>query len=124
MKITMHSRIILRDKTRNRRSLQELWDAQKSLSHIYGSYGILCHMKTTVEIPDALLQEAKRRAARERTTVKALIIEALQRLLGDRRSPGAFQLRKATFGGQGLQHPMAEAPWEQVRDASYEGRGA
>ncbi|MBI2536142.1 MAG: DUF2191 domain-containing protein, partial [Gemmatimonadetes bacterium] len=34
-------------------------------------------MKTTVEIPDSLLAEAKRLAAQQRTTVRGLIEQAL-----------------------------------------------
>ena len=73
---------------------------------------------------DSLLEDARRTAARERTTVKALIIEGLRRLLGERRDSAPFHLRKATFRGQGLQPHMADASWEQIRDASYQGRGA
>ena len=42
-------------------------------------------MKTTVEISDALLDEARRAAARERTTVRALIEEGLRKVIKDRR---------------------------------------
>ena len=38
-------------------------------------------MKTTLELPDALLIEAKTMAARRRTTLKALIESALRREL-------------------------------------------
>ena len=85
---------------------------------------MLVCMKTTIEIPDALLQEAKRRAAREGTTVKALIVEALRRLLGDRAAPREFRLRRASFAGGGLQASLRQASWDQIRDTSYEGRGS
>lgn len=85
---------------------------------------MVSHMKTTVEIPDSLLEDAKQTAARERTTVRALIIEGLRRLLRERRAPAPFRLRKATFCGQGLQPYVADASWEQIRDTSYQGRGA
>lgn len=81
-------------------------------------------MKTTVEIPDALLEDAKRLAARERTTVKSLIVEGLRRLLSARQKTGPFRLRKVTFRGDGLQAHLADAPWERIRDMGYEGRGA
>lgn len=82
------------------------------------------HMKTTVEIPKALIEDAKRVASRERTTVKALIVEGLRRLLAERRKPTAFRLRKVTFKGNGLQPHVSDASWEQIRDISYEGRGS
>jgi hypothetical protein len=81
-------------------------------------------MKTTVEIPDALLEEARKLAARERTTVRALIEAGLRRILAERRRTGAFRLRKASFKGHGLQPHVADATWERIRDVAYEGRGA
>lgn len=39
-------------------------------------------MRTTVEIPDDLFREVKARAARSGTTLKAMIIEALVRHVG------------------------------------------
>lgn len=80
-------------------------------------------MKTTVDIPDPLLDEAKQVASRERTTVRALIEEGLRRVLGERKRPKAFRLRKATFKGKGLQPGVAGASWEQIRSLVYEGRG-
>lgn len=81
-------------------------------------------MKTTVEIHDALLEEARKLAAREGTTVRALVEEGLRRLLAERKRAQAFKLRKATFRGSGLQPHVATASWEQIRDMAYEGRGA
>ena len=39
-------------------------------------------MKTTIEIPDELLTRAKIAAARDRSTLKQLIIEGLESVLG------------------------------------------
>lgn len=36
-------------------------------------------MKTTIELPEALLRDAKAAAVRRRTTLKAIIIHALER---------------------------------------------
>ena len=80
-------------------------------------------MKTTVEIPDSLLDEARKLAARHDTTLRVLIIEGLRRIVADRKRAGAFRLRKASFGGSGLQPEVAGAPWERVRAMAYEGRG-
>jgi hypothetical protein len=43
------------------------------------------HMKTTLMIPDALMRRLKREAARQRTTVSALVEQALRLLLEDER---------------------------------------
>lgn len=80
-------------------------------------------MKTTVEIPDSLLEEARKLASREGTTVRALVEEGLRRIIAQRKRVGAFRLRKATFKGEGLQPHVASASWERVRDIAYEGRG-
>jgi hypothetical protein len=81
-------------------------------------------MKTTVDIPDALFEEAKRVAARDRTTVKALIERGLRHALAERQSARTFQLRDASFKGEGLQPGVADATWERIRDLVYEGHGA
>lgn len=81
------------------------------------------NMKTTVDIPDPLLDEARKVASREGTTVRALIEQGLRRVLGERRQAKAFRLRKASFKGKGLQPGAAGASWEQIRGLIYEGRG-
>ena len=80
-------------------------------------------MKTTVEIPDALLDEARRLADREGTTVRALVEQGLRRVVSERKRTNTFRLRKATFKGKGLQPGVKEASWEQVRALIYEGHG-
>jgi hypothetical protein len=82
------------------------------------------YMKTTVEIPDALLNAARRAASRDGVTVRALLIEGLHRVLESRKRDAAFHLRDASFKGEGLQADVAEGSWERIRDLAYEGRGA
>ena len=83
------------------------------------------HMKTTIHIPDSLLEEAKKAAHQEGTTLKALVEEGLRKALEERRGRGqtAFKLRDASFKGQGLQPHLAGVTWDQILDISYEGRG-
>lgn len=81
-------------------------------------------MKTTVEIPDSLLDEARRVASREGRTVRALVEEGLRRVVAERKRTRVFRLRKASFKGKGLQSHVAGASWDQIRDTAYEGRGA
>ena len=81
-------------------------------------------MKTTVEIPDSLLDEVRRVALREGRTVRALVEEGLRRVVAERKQARVFRLRKATFKGKGLQPHVAGASWEQIRDTAYKGRGA
>lgn len=80
------------------------------------------HMKTTIEIADPLLRQAKRVAARERTTVRALVEQGLRRELAERGRGGAFRLRQVTFRGNGLQ-PGLDYSWQRLTALAYEGRG-
>jgi hypothetical protein len=82
-------------------------------------------MKTTIELSDSALSEARRVAAREGTTLRALLEEGLRRVLAERRARrGGFRLRKATFKGKGLSPDAAGEGWAAIRDAIYRGRGA
>ena len=80
-------------------------------------------MKTTVELPDALVAQAKRVAAEEGTSLRELVEVGLRRLLEERREGAAFELRDGSVDGQGLQPEFRGAGWERLRDAAYEGRG-
>ena len=84
---------------------------------------IYTHMKTTIEISDSLLEEAKKLAAKEGTTVRAFVEQGLRRVLAERKRRGVFRLRKASFRGNGLQPGVASGSWDRIRDAIYEGRG-
>lgn len=80
-------------------------------------------MKTTVEISDSLLVEARKVAAREGTTVRALMEEGLRRVVAERKRTVPFRLRKVSFNGSGLQPAVADAAWDRIRELAYEGRG-
>jgi hypothetical protein len=58
-------------------------------------------MRTTINLPDTVLRDAKLRAAEEGVTLTQLVTEALrQRLTGGRASEGVpFRMR--TFAGNG-----------------------
>jgi len=81
------------------------------------------HMKTTFEISDALLDEAKKLASREGTTVRTLVERGLRHVVSERKRRRAFRLRKASFKGRGLSADAKHAGWERVRELAYEGRG-
>ena len=72
-------------------------------------------MKTTLDIPDPLLREARKVAERERTTLRALVEQGLRRVLADKQRRPVFRLRKASFKGQGLHPEMRDAGWEKIQ---------
>jgi hypothetical protein len=74
-------------------------------------------MKTTVEISDALLKAAKRKARARGLTLRALIEEGLRRVLKDQESSGPFRLRRASFRGEGRSDETRS--WEAVRELIY-----
>ena len=82
------------------------------------------HMKTTVEIAEDLLRKAKAVAAKERTTLRALLEEGLRWALGKRRRRGTFAFRDASVEGQGVQPGTTEGDWATWRDQTSTGRGS
>lgn len=87
------------------------------------SYDPYLCMKTTVEIADSLLSAARRLAAREGTTVRALIEEGLRKVVDKRERRAGFRLRRVPFGGEGLSPDLSHADWGGIRDRAYEDRG-
>jgi hypothetical protein len=84
---------------------------------------VIC-MKTTIQISDALFEEAKNLANQEHTSLRKLVEEGLRKVISEKKRKGQFRLRKATFAGKGLQPEYADASWEKIRDEAYKGRGA
>ena len=80
-------------------------------------------MKTTLDLSDPLLREARKVAARERTTLRALVEQGLRQVVAEKQRKRTFHLRKASFKGRGLRPDLADAGWERLRDLAYEGRG-
>jgi hypothetical protein len=80
-------------------------------------------MKTTIEIADSLLAEAKEVAAREHTTIRDLVENGLRLVLDERRERKPFKLRDGSYRGTGRGlRPEYEGNWEKIRDEIYEGR--
>lgn len=81
-------------------------------------------MKTTVEISDTLLHQARQAASREGVTLRALIERGLRNVIDETARNAPFKLRRASFRGSGRQPEFVEASWERVRDSIYRDRGA
>ncbi len=81
-------------------------------------------MKTTLDINDTVLAEARKVARREGTTLRALVEQGLRRILSEKKTPGpVFRLRDASVGGNGLRPELRDAGWDRIRELIYEGHG-
>ncbi len=80
-------------------------------------------MKTTIDISDPVLNQARKLAARQGTTVKALVELGLRRIIAEQRQTGTFRLRRASFKGNGLKPEWRDASWERLRELAYEAHG-
>ena len=85
---------------------------------------MVTHMKTTIDIPDALMDEARRVARKRGVTLKVLVETALRQVIEAEQHPREpFRLRKHPFRGEGLHPDLAEDDWSEIRRRAYEGRG-
>jgi hypothetical protein len=79
-------------------------------------------MKTTVELPDAMLRSVRKYAAAHGMTMREVLETGLRHVLAsDRAASTPFRLKRCTFKGKGL---AQEETWADIRDRIYEGRGA
>lgn len=92
---------------------------------MYGWTGMVGKMKTTIDIADGLLAEAKQLAGERHTTLRALVEDGLRAVLDrERQRRAPFRLRDGSVGGGWMREEFATASWDQIRDVAYEGRGA
>lgn len=83
------------------------------------------HMRTTIDVPDALLNQAKNVAASSGNTVRELVIEGLSEVVSRRLAEAAttYHLPARAVGGQGLQPGITDLRWDAVRDLVYDETG-
>lgn len=80
-------------------------------------------MKTTLDISDPLLRQARKVASREGTTLRALVEEGLRQVVADKSQPHQFKLRDASYGKGGIRPELKDANWDRILELTYEGRG-
>lgn len=78
-------------------------------------------MKTTVDLPDPLLREAKSYALERGVPLREVFEAALVLLLREKSAhPGGFRLKTIATKGEGLQ---IDGDWSEIRSLIYEGHG-
>jgi hypothetical protein len=78
-------------------------------------------MKTTVEISDDLLRQAKEYAARHGIPLREVFEHGLQQVLqGGKSSRRPFRLKSVTTKGEGL---ICDGDWSTIRSLIYDGHG-
>jgi hypothetical protein len=80
-------------------------------------------MKTTMDIPASLLEQAKAVAAEEGTTLGRLMEDGLRLVIERLGTPVGFKLRSASYRGEGVQPEVYLERWDQLRGLIYRGRG-
>jgi hypothetical protein len=81
-------------------------------------------MKTTIDLPDQLMKQARRVAQQEGSTLRALVEEGLQRSLKARQQASHRKLDFPIYGGSGLTEEFKGASWSKFRDEIYGGQDA
>jgi hypothetical protein len=84
---------------------------------------IVSNMKTTIDIPDIFLQEAKRLSFEKQVTLRSLVEQGLREMISKYKLHPEFKIRKASFKGNGLQREFQGESWPKIRQAAYEGHG-
>jgi hypothetical protein len=84
---------------------------------------MLTHMRTTLDLPDPLFRQAKKLAARRGIPFRALVAEALRRVLKEQPRAASFALPDRATGRGGLVAGLDWTDWERIRDLAYEGHG-
>ena len=76
-------------------------------------------MRTTIDVPEPILRNAKQVAAQHGTSVRALIFEGLQATLD--RKPGKLELRDASFGDGPVCCEAIDAAIDESRETGFAG---
>ena len=78
-------------------------------------------MKTTVDIPDSLFQEARACAESRGLSFRQVVEEGLRAVIQQgKKTRKPFRLRDGSVEGDGLQDNLS---WTEIRQTIYQGRG-
>ncbi|MEO7336081.1 MAG: type II toxin-antitoxin system VapB family antitoxin [Caldimonas sp.] len=81
-------------------------------------------MKTTIEISDPLLDQAREIAARDGETLRSLVEQGLRAVIAERSAKAKpFRLRDFSVKGDGLHPAVAHLSMHEIILMSYGDRG-
>lgn len=79
-------------------------------------------MKTTIEISDPLLMQARKHAQRTGRSMRALVEEGLRLVLRTEQQRPRYQLPDRSVGREGDPNPLESLSWQDLRGEIYGGR--
>ena len=80
-------------------------------------------MRTTLDLPDPLFRQAKKLARERKIPFRALVAEALRRVIKEEAPRRGFKLAERSRGTGGLVDGLSWTDWDRIRDLVYEGHG-
>jgi hypothetical protein len=81
------------------------------------------HMRTSVDIPDSLLQRARKLARERGTTLRQILIEGLTTTLERDPAVHKYRLKDCSFGKGGLVSGLSWSDTERLAELTYGDRG-
>ena len=82
-------------------------------------------MKTTLNISDDLFEKAQQLAKKEKTTFRALTETGLRMVIAEKKRKQTAEVSPlVTYGQGGLTPEFANADWDKIRKAAYQGHGS
>ena len=81
-------------------------------------------MKTTIDISDPILTQAKQLAHEQHQTLRSLVEEGLAKVIEERACKKLPSVSPVVFSGKGLSPEFRDATWQETRNAVYKGHGA
>lgn len=84
--------------------------------------GKLPCVKTTVEISDRLLAQARRHAKRTGRSMRALVEEGLRLVLRAEQQRPSYRMPDRSVGEENAANPLEALSWQDLREEIYGGR--
>ncbi len=73
------------------------------------------NVRTTLELPEILIKQARDLARERGITLDTLAADALRGLIEAQVSPKPYKMPDTTFGGDGLVDELPDLNWERIR---------